>query len=169
MLLWSTALPKSAAQNQEGASEMKLRSRAGMSLVELMFVVVVIGIVTAATLPRIARSRESTTAKSAASVIGNDVEAAFSTAARNRRPVLFRCDCANKTYEVADQTDGTIRMSRRSNSSSGIVVDRLTLSSTSIVIGPNGLASQAFEVAVAVGNSSRRITVSRTGQVRIVQ
>ena len=148
---------------------MKIRSRSGMTLTELMLVVVIVGIVTAAVLPRIARSREATTAKSAAAVIGNDVEAAFSAAARNRRPVLFRCDCPNKTYEVADQTDGSIRLLRRLNSSSGIVVDRLTLSSASVVIGPNGLASEAFEVDVAVGSSSRRVTVSRTGQVRIVQ
>ena len=148
---------------------MRTRSRSGMTLIELMLVVVIIGIVTAAVLPRIARSRESTTAKSAASVIGNDVEAAFSAAARSRRPMLFRCTCTSLMYEVADQTDGSIKMSRRLDSTSGMVVDRLTLSSTSIVIGPNGLASQAFEVAVAVGNSSRRVTVSRTGQVRIVQ
>lgn len=148
---------------------MTTKSRAGMTLMELMLVVVIVGIVTAAVLPRIARSRESTTAKSAASVIGNDVEAAFSAAARSRRPMLFRCDCTNKTYEVADQTDGSIRMFRRLDPSSGIVVDRLTLSSTSVVIGPNGIASEAFEVAVGVGNSSRRVTVSRTGQVRIVQ
>ena len=37
---------------------MTSRSRSGMTLIELMLVVVVVGIVTAAVLPRIARSRE---------------------------------------------------------------------------------------------------------------
>jgi len=148
---------------------MRIRSTAGMTLTELMLVVVVIGIVTAATLPRIVKSREAYTARSAASVIGGDVEAAFSAAARTRRPMLFRCDCPNHKYEVADQTDGSIRISRRLDASSNLIVDRLTLSSTSIVIGPNGIASEAFEVAVGVGSSSRRIAVSRTGQVRIIQ
>jgi prepilin-type N-terminal cleavage/methylation domain-containing protein len=148
---------------------MRVRSTAGMTLIELLLVVVVIGIVTAAILPRVARSREATTAKSAASVIGGDVEAAFAAAARSRRPMLFRCDCPNHTYEVADQTDGSIKISRRLDASSNLIVDRLTLSSTSIVIGPNGIASAAFEVAVGVGSSARRVAVSRTGQVRIIQ
>ena len=83
--------------------------------------------------------------------------------------MLFRCTCTSYQYEVADQTDGAIKLSRRLDASSNLIVDRLTLSSTSIVIGPNGLASEAFEVDVAVGNSSRRVAVSRTGQVRIIQ
>ena len=148
---------------------MNLNTRSGMTLMELMMVVVVIGITTAAILPRVARSREAATARSAATVIGSDVEAAFAAAARSRRPMLFRCDCPNHKYEVADQTDGSIRLSRRLDSTTNLLVDRLTLSSTSIVIGPNGIASEAFEMAVSSGNSSRRVTVSRTGQVRIVQ
>lgn len=148
---------------------MTIKTRAGMTLTELMLVVVIVGIVTAAVLPRIARSREANTAKGAASVIGSDVEAAFSAAARSRRPMLFRCDCPNRKYEVADQTDGSIRLSRRLDSTTNLAVDRLTLSSASIVIGPNGIASEAFEVAVGAGSSARRVTVTRTGQVRIVQ
>lgn len=148
---------------------MKIRSISGMTLTELLLVVVIVGIVTAAVLPRVARSREASTAKSVASVIGGDVEAAFSTAARSRRPMLFRCDCPNHKYEVADQTDGSIRLSRRLDSTTNLMVDRLALSSTAVVIGPNGIASEAFVVDVGVGASSRRVTVSRTGQVRIVQ
>jgi len=97
------------------------------------------------------------------------VETAFSAAARSRRPMLFRCDCPNHKYEVADQTDGSIRLARRLDSTTNLSVDRLTFSSTSVTIGPNGIASEAFEVNVGVGASARRITVSRTGQVRIVQ
>lgn len=148
---------------------MKIRSTSGFTLMELLLVVVIIGIVTAAIIPRIARSREATTAKSVASVIGGDVEAAFSAAARSRRPMLFRCDCPNHQYEVADQTDGSIRLSRRLDSTTNLIVDRLALSSTSVVIGPNGIASEAFVVDVGVGASARRVMVSRTGQVRIVQ
>ena len=148
---------------------MRSRSTAGMTLMELLLVVVIIGILTAAILPRIARSREARTAKSAASVIGGDVEAAFSAAARSRHPMLFRCNCTSYQYEVADQVDGSIRQTRRLDSTTNLMVDRLTFSSTSIVIGPNGIASAAFEIGVGVGSSSRRIAVSRTGQVRIIQ
>ena len=84
--------------------------------------------------------------------------------------MLFRCDCPNHQYEVADQTDGSIKLSRRLDASSNLIVDRLTLvSRLSIVIGPNGIASEAFEVDVGVGSSARRVPVSRTGQVRIIQ
>jgi len=148
---------------------MKIRSTSGFTLMELLLVVVIIGIVTAAIIPKIARSREATTAKSVASVISGDVEAAFSAAARSRRPMLFRCDCPNHQYEVADQTDGSIRLTRRLDSTTNLIVDRLALSSTSVVIGPNGIASEAFVVDVGVGASGRRVMVSRTGQVRIVQ
>ena len=83
--------------------------------------------------------------------------------------MVFRCNCTSYQYEVADQTDGSIKLSRRLDASSNLIVDRLTLSPTSVVIGPNGIASAAFEVAVSVGSSARRIAVSRTGQVRIIQ
>ena len=72
-------------------------------------------------------------------------------------------------YEVADQTDGSIKLSRRLDCIQQPDRRQLTLSPTSIVIGPNGIASAAFEVAVGVGYSARRVAVSRTGQVRIIQ
>jgi type II secretory pathway pseudopilin PulG len=130
--------------------------------------VVIVGILTAAILPCITRSREANTAKSAVSVIGGDVEAAFAAAARSRHPMLFRCTCTSYQYEVADQTDGSIKLSRRLDASSNLIVDQLTLSPTSIVIGPNGIASAASRSpsAWAQRTAHRR---SRTGQVRIIK
>ncbi|MBP2646999.1 MAG: hypothetical protein H6Q77_623 [Gemmatimonadetes bacterium] len=148
---------------------MTSRSRAGMTLTELMLVVVVVGVLAAAVVPRLATGMQATTAQSAASVVGADVEAAFSTAARSRRPVVLTCDCPNRTYQVADQTGGTVRMQRRLDKASDTGVDRLSFSAASVVIGPNGIASEPFEIDLVVGGSQRRVAVSRTGQVRIVR
>ena len=144
------------------------RGRRGFSLIELMIAVVILGFLALVAQPRLARSYESTTARSAASVIAADVEAAFATASRGRRPVTLSCTCGSRQYQVADQTGGTVRLLRKLDGQSGVSISSLSFSPASIVIGSNGLATSGDTIVVTVGNSTKRVIVSRTGLVRIL-
>lgn len=151
---------------------MKPNARVGLTLAEMLVVIAVLSMLVIIAVPSLVRSMQAATAQGAASTIAADVEAAFAAAARSRRPVVLSCDCVNRTYQVADQADATVRMERRLDGSAGIDVAQLIFASTSgssVVIGPNGLATDGFAFDVTVGGSTRTVSVSRTGQVRVLR
>ena len=146
---------------------MRTRSTAGFTVIEMAVVVAVIGIATAVILPRVSRGIQSSNAQGAASIVAADMETAWSTAARARKPVVVSCTCGSFKYQVADQNGDTVRVARTMDAASGVQVNAMTFSPATVVIGPNGLATAAQTITLTVGSSTRTVTVSRTGFVRI--
>jgi type II secretory pathway pseudopilin PulG len=143
------------------------RSRLGFTMVELVLVFTVVGILTAMTIPKIARTIQATQVQRAAATVAGDMEAAFTLAARYRKPMRITCNCGNASYTIADRTGGTVRLSRRLVGDSDLGSLTLAFPAATVDVFPHGVATAAIIMTIASGASTRTITVSTAGHVRI--
>lgn len=143
--------------------------RSGMTLVETVMVVVMVGLLTLVGLPPVRQAIQSDRARRAATVVALDLEQAFTLASRQRRPVTLACDCANARYTIADQSAGTVYLRRSFAGDADFRLSALTFSASPITIYPRGVASAPVTVTVAAGPSSHQITLTTAGVVRITQ
>jgi len=138
----------------------------GFTMVELALTFTIIAIMSAMMIPKFNRVMQATRVNRTAAIVAADLEAAFSLAARYRKPMRLSCTCGSATYTVADRTGGTVRLRRQlGDSELGNVT--LTFSNT-IDIFPSGIATLPDTVRITSGTSSKRIVVSTVGQVRIL-
>lgn len=142
-----------------------LSHRTGVTLPELLIVVVCIGVLAAAVMPRITDLTARDKASAAAGLIQTDLERAFSTAARLRKTVILTADNAAKIYQVADSGAGTVRVTRRLTETEEYGVQTMTFSPTSIRIWPNGFASSPLTVTLTSHGATRVITMTRVGLI----
>ncbi len=145
--------------------------RSGYSLVELFFVVSLLGILLLIALPRMNRGLTSSRVDRAATIVALTLERAFTLASRQRRPVVVACDCPNRALEVRDLTSGDVYLRRALGPETEFEVDSLTLSEATVQVSPHGVAyvsSPPFTVRIATGAAHRDITMSSAGQVRVV-
>lgn len=147
------------------------RSRLGFTMIELALVVSLIAIMSAMTIPRIGRILQANLVNRTAATVASDLEQAFTLAARYRRPMRISCTCASGVYTVADRTGGTVRLRR------SLAGDRdlgsITLAfqaplSGVVDIFPSGVSTSQLQVRITSGPSTRAVTLSRAGQVRII-
>jgi hypothetical protein len=118
--------------------------------------------------PSIARSMTSSRVDRAALTVASDVEAAFSLAARSRKPVELVVDSVWRRIQIRDRASATVLQTRSySLTESDFGLTRLAPSVTSVTIFPNGLASSAFVIYAYANQSTRAVRVRRTGQIRI--
>ena len=101
--------------------------RSGYSLVELFFVVSLLGILLLIALPRMNRGLTSSRVDRAATIVALTLERAFTLASRQRRPVVVACDCPNRALEVRDLTSGDVYLRRALGPETEFEVDSLTL------------------------------------------
>ena len=142
------------------------RGERGFTMVELALTFTIIAIMSAMMIPKFARVMEATRVNRTAAIVAADLEAAFSLAARFRKPMRLACDCANATYTVSDRTGGTVRLSRTLGDSE---LGNVTLAFAGTVdIFPSGIATAPDTVWITSGASSKTIVVSTVGQVRIL-
>ena len=81
------------------------------------------------------------------------------------------CDCANRTYTVADRTGGTVRLNRMLGGDDDL--GTLTLAFEAPVAGivdvfPSGVSTAVLQVRITSGASTRAVTLSTAGHVRII-
>lgn len=139
--------------------------RAGLTLPELLIVVVCIGILAALAAPRITRLTARDKASAAAALIQTDLERAFSTAARLRKPVILTADNAAKLYQVADSGAGTVRLTRRLDQTNEYGVETMTFAPTSITIQASGIASSGLTVTLTSHGATRVVQMTRVGLI----
>ncbi len=145
--------------------------RSGYSLVELFFVVSLLGVLLLIALPRMNRGLTSSRVDRAASIVALTLERAFTLASRQRRPVVVACDCPNRAIEIRDLTSGDVYLRRALGPDTDFQVDSLTLSEATVQVSPHGVAyisAPPFTVRIATGTSHRSITMSSAGQVRVL-
>ncbi|MGH7510535.1 MAG: pilus assembly FimT family protein [Gemmatimonadales bacterium] len=146
-------------------------SRLGFTMVELALTFTIIGILTAMMVPKIGRVMQATRVNRSIAIVAADLENAFALAARQRKPMRLSCDCAAATYTVADRNGGTVRLSRTLVGDEDLGSFTLAFSETPIDIFPSGVASVAtppLTVRITSGVSTRAVSVSTAGQVRII-
>ena len=142
--------------------------RAGFTLIEVLIVVAILGIVATLAFPAVERSVMVSKANRAAFVLGNDLQQAYTLAARQRKPVRFVINTAQLRTETQDRASSAVLVSRYygpTNSPFGLTA--MTTTAANVVIFPNGIGSSALTVTVSVGQNTRTVTMSRVGQVRI--
>jgi len=147
------------------------RSRAGFTMVELALVLTMIAIMTAMSIPSIGRVLRANRVNGTAATVAADLEQAFTIAARFRRPMRISCTCGSGIYTIADRAGGTVRLRR------ALVGDRemgdMTLVFNPPIAGivdvfPSGISTTPLTVRITQGASTRAVTLSTAGQVRII-
>lgn len=142
--------------------------RGGHTFVELIFVLVLIGILTLIAASRLGAAIRKERVRAASSVIAGDLERAFTLAARLRRPMRLSCDCAHGVYTISDRDSAAVRVERSLHEDSDLDIAMISFSEAQVDIFPSGVASRPLTVTVSDGSYSRQVTVSTVGRVRQV-
>ncbi|HEX6135799.1 MAG TPA: prepilin-type N-terminal cleavage/methylation domain-containing protein [Longimicrobiales bacterium] len=147
---------------------MWISSRDGFTITELLIVLILMGIVGGFAVMRIGGTLAETRAQRAASVIAADLKLAHSLAGRQRMPVRLSIDTVNRVIRIRDYTTpGTVYAERHFGGAGEYPVDRLTVSDTSLLVYPNGLAADDLSVWVRAASQRRLIRMTRAGLVRV--
>ena len=122
-------------------------------------------------IPKIGRIMQATRVNRVSAIVAADLEQAFTLAGRFRRPMRISCTCGTGTYTVADLTGGTVRLQRTLVGDSDL--GNLTLAFEIPVAGivdvfPSGVSTTMLRVRITSGASTRAITLSTAGHVRII-
>jgi prepilin-type N-terminal cleavage/methylation domain-containing protein len=148
---------------------MTVRNARGMTMLEVIVVVVIISILVLTSIPRIGQAVRSSRVDRAAGLVALTLERSFTLASRQRRPVTVSCDCANQAIEIRDLLTDSLYQRRAFGPSTEYQLDSLTLSVGSVTVYPTGVATSPLTVMVAAGTSNRQITLSSAGLVRVVR
>lgn len=144
-----------------------LRNRSGVTLVEWMTVIVILGTMFAIALPRLSDDMRQRRVIGAAGALNADIPAAFSLAARQRKPVTLSYDAASGEVRVTDSATDSIYVRRPLGNTSEYMLDAVTMTPSSVQIFPNGVSSSAFTITLANGTFVRQLSVARTGFSRV--
>lgn len=141
-------------------------------MIELALAMVVVGILATLAMAKVGSTISRSKVDRAASVVAADLESAFSTGGRLRQPLIFQCDCANRTYRLNDQLNGgALRFQRNFGPDSPYPLDSIVFNPATMTILPPGRVAATtlpFQVNIYSGGLARQITMSSAGFVRIV-
>ena len=143
------------------------RNRSGVTLVEWMTVIVILGTMFAIALPKVNNDIRQRRVISAAGALNADIPEAFSLAARQRKPVTLSYDAASGEVRVTDVATDTIYHRRALRGTSEYMLDSVTMTPASVQVFPNGVSSSAFTIRIANGTFVRQLIVARTGFSRV--
>jgi prepilin-type N-terminal cleavage/methylation domain-containing protein len=137
-------------------------SNRGMTIMELLIVVVILSLLVTLIGFRVKPTLERTDAANAAATVALDLEQAVSLATRQRRPVRVSCDCPTRTYTLTDRGTGTVLFRR-------VLGTAVVLSADPVDVFPSGLTSSALTITVGTAPVTRQVTMSTGGFVRLVR
>ena len=140
-------------------------------MVELALTFTIIAILTAMAIPKFGRIMQATRVNRVSAIVAADLEQAFTLAGRFRRPMRISCTCGAGTYTMADRAGGTVRLQPDSGGRLG--PGQLTLVFEVPVAGivdvfPSGVSTTPLQVRITSGTSTRAVTLSTAGHVRII-
>ena len=143
-------------------------SRFGFSVIELIAVVAILGIMATVAGPAMSRIVRHNRVNRATTLIASDLQNAFATAARQRKPVRIQADNSNRSYQFVDRKTGTVlRIRTFYGDTSEYRLSALTFTPATVDVFPNGVSSTPLTVDLANGDYSKQITASTAGFVRV--
>jgi prepilin-type N-terminal cleavage/methylation domain-containing protein len=143
-------------------------SRSGYGLIEVSLALIVLGLVALIGVPGIGRRKAHTRVDRVTALVAADLEKAFAIAIRQRKPVRLACTCASGRYQVTDQSDGMLHLSRDLNAPGEFGVTSLSFSTSRVDILPSGIASSPDTVTISAAGYARRIVMTTEGKVTIL-
>src|SRR6476661_8193485 len=146
---------------------MRPRAIAGFTAVELALTLAVVGLLTAMSMPRVGRTLQHMRVNRATATVAADLEQAFSTSARMRKPIRVTFNTAALSYTLADRSGGTVRLTR-SLTAPDYQLQSLGASATTFDAFPSGVATVTDTVTIGSGGYTRQIVVTSAGLVRIL-
>jgi prepilin-type N-terminal cleavage/methylation domain-containing protein len=147
------------------------RGRSGFTMVELALTLTVIAIMSAMMIPRFGRVMNSTRVSRTAAVVAGDLEQAFTMAGRYRKPMRITVTPGTATYTVTDVAGGTVRLRRQLRDAD---LGRMTVAQdapgggATVDVFPSGVSTALLQIRITAGNSTRAVTLSTAGLVRII-
>jgi amino-acid N-acetyltransferase len=144
------------------------RRDAGYSLIELIIAIVVFGILLSVAYVRMTPAVNHARVNRAAGVIATDLQYAQMLAVRQRAPVAVIVDHALKAYIIRLRDTSVTFRDRFFGQDTEYLLDTLAANPASVVMFPNGVAAATTTFTVGLGGYTRRVRLSRGGQVRIV-
>jgi prepilin-type N-terminal cleavage/methylation domain-containing protein len=139
----------------------------GFTLLETLVVLVVVGVVSAMSLGKLHTIMVQQRGRRAATSLQTDLEGAFSIANRNRTPVRIAWDATNMQLNITDRAGTVYRRTTLGRDPYGFRSGNVTVSSTPVEIFPNGLANTALTVTLTVESTTKTVSMSRAGMVRV--
>jgi prepilin-type N-terminal cleavage/methylation domain-containing protein len=144
-------------------------SRSGFTMIELALTLTVIAIMTAMMIPRFGRTMNSHRVARTAALVAGDLEQAFTMAGRYRKPLRITVTTGTASYTVTDVAGGTLRLSRQLRDSDlGNMTVTLPNGGGTVDVFPSGFSTAPLLVRITAGNSTRGISLSTAGLVRII-
>jgi Tfp pilus assembly protein FimT len=105
--------------------------------------------------------------RSAAQVIASDLELARSVAMRQRQPVRLSWDATTQQYTIKSRSGASVFRTVSIGATSDYHIASVQFSPASVDFFPNGVASSALAVTLTTGATTRTVTLSRVGLIRV--
>lgn len=141
-------------------------ARDGFTAIEMLIVVVIIGIMSAAIMPRISRIVAEERIRKLQAAVATDFELAFALAGRERKPITVTYNASTQVLSIADRATNTVLKTRYLGRNQSFSTTAVTFSpSGGITIFPVGLATAAVTVTLTNGAYTRTVAVTRAGMV----
>lgn len=160
------------SRSGHGASRMRRRTigRAGFTLIELLVAVAMLALIMGLSVGRISAIITRQRVNRAAIAVSNDLQAAFTLALRDRKPVQIRFDTTTMTLSVRDGVSGAVFRST-SLTAFDMNSSNVALSRPSVSIYPAGLANDSLSITLSatIGDATytQQVRMGRGGLVRI--
>ncbi len=141
--------------------------RLGFSMLEMLVVMIVLAILVAIAIPKMAQIITHERVNRAAQVVVQDLQNGFAMAGRQRAPVRLTFYPSTKKYVFTDRATGTMLSQRLFSQGTDYSLSSLTSTVNPVDVLPNGIGSASFEVTVSNGGYSRKVFASSAGFVRM--
>jgi len=149
-----------------GPTMRRRTARPGFTAIEMLIVVVVIGLMAAAVMPRISRVVAEQRIRSLQGAVASDLELAFALANREHKPVTVTYNTTTSVLAITDRISSAVLKTRYLGRNGSFSTTTVTFAPTAgITIFPAGLASGAITLTVSNGTFTRTVSATRAGQV----
>jgi type II secretory pathway pseudopilin PulG len=140
--------------------------RTAFTAVELIIVVVIVGLMAVAAMPRISRVVAEQRIRKLQEAVATDIERAFALANREHKPVTITYNTSTKVLAVTDRASSTVLFQHYLGQSADLSTTSVTFTpSGGVTIFPMGLASSALRIVLTNATYTRTINATRAGQV----